>query len=85
MFNLRQYVPILKWKRAEQGALKVLSEESKEHITPLIQLVMPKYEAYEEIDDVVKKFEEELPDLAGKIIDVWGTNPIFLDVSLLFK
>ncbi|OGG23735.1 hypothetical protein A3A79_00820 [Candidatus Gottesmanbacteria bacterium RIFCSPLOWO2_01_FULL_43_11b] len=84
MFNSRHYVPILKWKRAEQGALKLLPDENKERITPLIQLVMPKYETYEELDDVVKKFEEQLPELAEKVIDIWGTRPIFIDVSLLF-
>lgn len=84
MFNSKHYVPILKWKRAEQGALKFLSDEYKESITPLIQLVMPKYETHEELGDVVKKFEEQLPEFASKIIDVWGTKPLFIDVSLLF-
>jgi len=29
MFDSKHYIPILKWKRAEQGALKVLKDEQK--------------------------------------------------------
>jgi len=35
------YVPILKWKRAEQNALQALEDKWKKFITPLIELVMP--------------------------------------------
>ncbi len=84
MFNSNQYIPILKWKRAEQGALKLLSEKQKKLITPLVQFVMPKPEPDQNLDDVVKKFEELLPEIPSKIIDAWGLSPIFVDVSLLF-
>lgn len=84
MFTSKHYIPILKWKRAEQGALKALSEKYKKHITPLIQFVMPKYESGDQLNDIVKKFEERLSEIPEKIIDVWGTSPIFVDVSLLF-
>lgn len=33
------YVPILKWKKGEQNALKFLRDEQKELITPLIEIV----------------------------------------------
>ncbi len=56
LFNSKHYVPILKWKRAEQGALKSLAEEYKQFITPVIQLVMPKYKPQDKLEDVVKKF-----------------------------
>jgi len=39
--NNKHYVPILKWKRAEQSALKELGEKEKKLLTPLIELVMP--------------------------------------------
>ena len=84
MFNSRHYVPILKWKRAEQGALKALSEEHKKYTTPLIQFVMPKYESHEHLDDIVNKFEKQLSEIPEKIVAVWGTDPIFVDISLLF-
>ncbi len=84
MFNSKHYVPILKWKRAEQGALKVLTAEDKRHITPLIQFVMPKYKPDEQLKDIVARFKEQIPQITKKIIEVWGTSPIFIDVSLLF-
>ncbi len=84
MFNSNHYVPILKWKRAEQGALKALSENSKAHITPLIQFVMPKSKPDEQLEDVILKFVKQVPEMSTNIIGVWGKNPIFIDVSLLY-
>ena len=84
MFNSEHYIPILKWKRAEQGALKALSEVDKKHVTPLIQFVMPKNNPQEKLENVVTKFEEKLSQLPEELIEVWGTQPVFIDVSLLF-
>lgn len=84
MFNSKHYVPILKWKRAEQGALKELAEEQKKHITPLIQFVMPKTKPDEQLNAVVAKFEGQLSQIPKKLIEIWGTASIFIDVSLLF-
>jgi len=84
MVNSKHYVPILKWKRAEQGALTMLSKEHKKYITPLIQFVMSNYDPEDELEAIVQKFEEHLPEIPGKIIAAWGITPIFIDVSLLF-
>ena len=84
MFNSEHYIPILKWKRAEQGALKSLANECKKQMTPLIQFVMPKPKENDNLEDIVAKFREQINEIPMKIIDVWGTNPIFIDVSLLF-
>lgn len=84
MFSSKHYVPILKWKRAEQGALKVLEEKHKKYITPLLQFVMPKYKPGEQLANIVAKFEEQASKIPEKIIEVWGKTAIFIDVSLLF-
>ena len=84
MFDSKHYVPILKWKRAEQGALTVLSKEHKKYITPLIQFVMSNYDPEDELEEIVQKFEGHLPEIPGNIIATWGITPIFVDVSLLF-
>lgn len=84
MLNSNHYVPILKWKRAEQGALKSLAGKYK-NITPLIQFVMPKAKPTDQLEDVIKKFEEQLSETAKKIYEIWGNAPIFIDVSLLFS
>jgi phosphate uptake regulator len=87
MFDSKHYVPILKWKRAEQGALKALEEKHKKNITPLIQFVMPKPKSkpQEQLEDVIKRFEGQLTETSAKLIEVWGYTPIFIDVSLLFS
>jgi hypothetical protein len=41
MSTLNHYVPILKWKRAEQSALQALGDKQKNTVIPLIELVMP--------------------------------------------
>ncbi len=84
MFDSRHYVPILKWKRAEQGALKLLGEESKKHITPLIQFVMPKEKPEEQLEEVVLRFKKQILKIPEKLLEVWGNTPIFIDFSLLF-
>lgn len=85
MFKSKHYVPILKWKRAEQGALASLDKKIRKNITPLLQFVMPKSKPQEQLEDVIKRFEEQLPEISAKINDVWGKSPLFIDVSLLFS
>ena len=84
MFDSKHYVPILKWKRAEQGALAMLSQEHKKHISPLIQFVMSNYDPEDKLEEIVQKFEGHSPEIPGKVIAAWGATPIFVDVSLLF-
>ncbi|KKK61367.1 hypothetical protein LCGC14_3015030, partial [marine sediment metagenome] len=84
MFDSKHYIPILKWKRAEQVALKALEQEHKEYITPLIQFVMPRNKPDDELADIVARFENLAPQIPEKLIGVWGRSPIFVDISLLF-
>ena len=84
MFNSKHYVPMLKWKRAEQGALEVLTSENKKYITPVIQFVMPKQKPQDTLEDVVARFKKQLTQIPDRIIEVWGNEPIFIDFSLLF-
>lgn len=84
MFDSKHYVPILKWKRAEQGALKELADESKAYITPLIQLVMPKRKPEEQLEDIMLRFKKQLLKISGKLVEVWSYTPLFVDFSLLF-
>lgn len=64
VFNPKHYIPILKWKRAEQRALEALDERNKDAITPLIELVMPMvplYKKREKKDEKqIKKTQDEL-------------------------
>lgn len=92
MFNTKHYIPILKWKRAEQNALKTLKSEDKKHITPLVQFVMPKLTPKEvsgktddeKFSETISKFQKKIPELTEEILDVWGQTPAFIDFSLLY-
>jgi hypothetical protein len=88
MFGPKHYVPILKWKRAEQNALGALTVAQKQRITPLIQFVMPKPKSSDspqkQFDSVIAKFREKMPQLSQQILKLWGTSPIFIDLSLLY-
>jgi hypothetical protein len=88
MFGPKHYVPILKWKRAEQSALQALSDMDKQGMTPLIQFVMPKAKSVDnpekQFQSVISDFKEKIPLLAQQILKAWGTTPIFVDFSLLY-
>lgn len=65
MTTPNHYVPILKWKRAEQSALQELREKEKDVLTPLIELVMPTVSLYKEIGKKeekkkIRKTQEEM-------------------------
>ena len=91
------YVPILKWKRGEENALKHLAENYKNMITPLIELVMPPPSLFKDKERKIKKsdeeiFEELISDFRNKRISqipdeikmAWGSSPIYIDFSLLY-
>ncbi len=96
MFDSTHYVPILKWKRAEQRALEVLKNKDKDHITPLIELVMPTVPRYKDKEGKVRRTPEEIflkmvstfrevriQKIPEEILKYWGHRPIFIDFSLL--
>ncbi|MFI5240604.1 MAG: beta family protein [Candidatus Saccharimonadia bacterium] len=88
----KSYVPVLKWKRAEHGALSELGDSAKDTTIPLIELVMPKPKNSlkdTSIDDlyneVIRIFNtKKLQEIPGEILSVWGSRPIFVDFSLLY-
>lgn len=91
--NNKHYVPILKWKRAEHGALFELTDAEKNTMLPLIELVMPKPksrskdlsfdELYLEVIDIF--INQKMLKIPQEILSVWGQRPIFIDFSLLYS
>ncbi|MBN1959315.1 MAG: beta family protein [Deltaproteobacteria bacterium] len=71
-----QYVPILKSKRGEFGALRELASNTRHCLTPLIDVVrMP-------IDKRDQPIDGHLDKIAENIRDSWGMGrPIFYDVK----
>jgi len=86
-----KYVPILKWKRGEQGALSELSEKVKNSVMPLIEIVLPppkEISEIEEYDEYSSRRDSELNETvvatAKQLKDVWGRRPLFVDFSLVY-
>lgn len=69
--DYKHYVPILKGKAAEYGALGDLKPETKRMLTPLIEI--PPFSEEDLIDDHVAK-------VGDKILKAWGTDQsLFID------
>src|SRR5258706_8943188 len=94
MFDSKHYIPILKWRAAEQQALRDLSDKRKLKMTPLVQLVMPQPKKTkkgerektrdEQLEEVVKAFEVKAQKIADEIDEAWGKSPIFVDLGLVY-
>ena len=89
------YVPVLIWKRAERNALANLTDDQKNTITPLIQLVMPKpildrdkkkKKSMEDLfEDLILQFKNKrIPQIPDEIKTCWGQKQIYIDFSLLY-
>ena len=94
MFNHKHYIPILRWKGAERGALNGLSDISKDNTTPLVEFIMPnpsqdeiKNNSLSTPKDLLefsrKKLEKDTPKMLNQIINTWGKNNLFVDVHLI--
>lgn len=81
MFNERQYVPILRWKRGERGALKELADTDKQRVTPLIELPPSLFTL--EYDAGDQDLRGVLIRATGDIRKTWGTRPAFCDLGLM--
>lgn len=91
--NSKNYVPILKWKRAERSVLSELDVIQKNGMMPLLEFVMPKpkskpkdnktdEEIYAEVIDLFKT--KRMVEIPQEILDSWGKDPIFVDFTLLY-
>lgn len=54
MFTHLHYVPVLRWKSAEQRALLKLTDEIRDKISPLIEIVPRQLEGGKRIETAVK-------------------------------
>jgi hypothetical protein len=94
MFDSKHYIPILKWKPAEQQALEKLNNQEKGVISPLIQLVMPQPKLpklgeieksrEEQLEEVATSYKIKLPKIPEEILKSWGKSPAFIDFSLIY-
>ena len=78
MFDYTNYVPILRWKRGEQIALRKLFYADKAKMTPLIELI-PKDFSPKKPEDIVD-VNQVLHEKAKEISENWGPAPLFVDL-----
>jgi len=89
MFNYKHYIPILKWRAAEKGALLKLKKDDKSLITPLVEFIMPQPSSdggktpKDLLNKSIEKFSDNLSNMADQVMKYWGNNAIFIDVQLI--
>ena len=80
MFDHRHYVPILKGKEGEYGALERLTLNVMQALTPLIEIPPIPWDYVNECE--VRTLEDHLGRIAGKLERSWGSDrPLFLDLD----
>lgn len=79
--TVRDYVPVLKWRQGEYQALLRLNAAHRKHVVPLIEVTPPEFDFAE--GKVKKTLEAQLEPFARRLKAKWGTQPAFLDTSLL--
>jgi hypothetical protein len=75
-FEPQHYVPIMRWKEAERGALSQLDTHDLNYVTPLIELIPENFVQNK------KRLSNEVAMywVAGKLMQCWGERPIYLDL-----
>lgn len=86
MLQPYHYVPVLRWKRAEEDALESLGHIEELNLLPLLQLV--NYDVVPKIQDVspsarADKFAELVDNKILNLKDIWGTRPLLIDNKYL--
>ena len=79
-FIRTHYVPILRWKRAEQVALAKLTADTSNHITPLIELVADNFKNPKKRE---LSSEEVARKISHQLFQFWGERPFFVDLHNL--
>lgn len=83
MFDNKEYVPILKWKRGERTALEKLNHHLKHHMTPLLEIQPIPYDFKK--GDFKKSLDEHLANIGVTVKESWGLEkPIFVDAFTIY-
>ncbi|NQU26606.1 MAG: hypothetical protein HQ567_35425 [Candidatus Nealsonbacteria bacterium] len=79
MLDDTYYVPVLRWKAAEKGALQWLYEKDKSRVTPLVEIIPPAFQSKD--DGKSLPVRTVLRTIAMDIEKCWGSSPLFVDVD----
>lgn len=86
--NPQDYVPILRWKRAEKSALTKLDPEIRKHVTPLFEFIMPapktdKKDYKSILEDSRTVFNNKLLKTMSELNECCTDGSVFIDVHLV--
>lgn len=79
MFDDTHYVPVLRWKNGERGALTDLTASDRQSITPLIELLPDHMRPRRSKHGPATS--DDLWVAVEQLADTCGPSPVFLDVS----
>jgi hypothetical protein len=81
-FDKKHYVPILRWKEAERGALSQLADQDSICVTPLIELVPDNFVQVVDRKGHSRKLSNSsiTYKVAGQLFQCWGERPFFIDL-----
>lgn len=77
MFGPTDYVPVVRWKRAELGALKDLGDADREHVVPLLEWVPRDFGASD------AQIAGRVQSCSAALEQAWPYRPVFVDPALL--
>ncbi|MDY6794815.1 MAG: beta family protein [Actinomycetota bacterium] len=89
MVTIKNYIPVLRWKKAERDALATLDVRIRENITPLFELIMPapkrdKDDYNKILSDSKAVFKNNLPSTVGELNKCCPIDSsAFVDVHLI--
>ncbi len=81
MFDHSHYVPVLRWKRGERGALKAVDPVDRATMTPLLE-PLPGYMRLPR-RSIQSDAQDDLLVVIEQIVDCWGLDPIFVDLGMV--
>ena len=80
-FDHCHYVPCLRWKQGEYQAMLRLKTETKQYITPLIEVPEIGWD-FENMDEA-KTIDKHLAPFAKRVKEKWGSGLCFVDLNLI--
>src|SRR5712691_4787769 len=81
MFDHCHYVPILRWKSGERGALKEIRPADRHLITPILEYSRPgEVQSWEDDDEGAYSLVEKLK---ADVLTSWGYSTAFFDALWL--
>jgi hypothetical protein len=82
MIDDKHYIPILQGRQGEYGALRTMSDDVKQHLTPILEI--PPIPWDHKFHRPAKTIDQHLSKIASTITKSWGPDrPVFVDLVWL--